>query len=107
MCLCKRLAYFSTGLHSLFVKSQSNYFIKKHNIPKTFYIGNSFTYFSLLALKSKPKQSENKKQSGKMGMLCRRKNIKLENVEIIHHFFPLSTFPLSKGVIILTGTLKT
>ena len=37
-----------------------------------------------------------------MGMLCRRKNIKLENVEIIHHFFPLSTFPLSKGVIMLT-----
>lgn len=37
-----------------------------------------------------------------MGILCRRKNIKLDNVEIIRHFSPLSTFPLSKGVIILT-----
>ena len=74
-------------LNFAFLKSQSNYLIKKHSTPKEFYLGsNLIFFFSLFWLWNQNPIKLRTKQKG--WWYCAKENIiTLENMEIIEHFF--------------------
>lgn len=80
-------------------------FLKKHNTPKKFYIESSLIFSLFFWGGGLWKWNQNKLTTAikKDGDMRSRKNMELENVEIIGDLYLLSTSPLCKRVTMLAS----